>query len=917
MIEVRVPKAGRFRTISGYFQDHARLAQAAGQLEPEKFAGIYWTLNPVKPELLARADHKLKRFAEATTSDNDVTRRVWLPIDFDPKRAAGISSTDAEHDAALALADRMRMTLAAEGWPDPVCADSGNGAHLLYPIDLPNDPLMADLVKRCLEALASRFDTAAVSIDRTTYNASRIFKIYGTTARKGDATADRPHRFSQLLQAPASLALVSGELLRLLAASAPIKQRRVSRSATTTFRVEEFLHRHGIRYHPPVAFEGGQKFVLEECPFDSSHKGKDAAVFERSDGPGFHCFHNSCADRQWSDFRELFEPGYREAAQRRASRSNGPPVDSSPASSADGRDEIPLGTADVEAAIDAAISAADLAAAMRLIPEIAQLPIQSQVLIQAKLRLKFKREFPARDFARAVRGIAEKRSELPPRPPDEGPDDVDPEAPDLTAYPLTDSGNGERLVALHGRDFRYCVEMRKFLVWDGRRWKVDEEEYVTQKAKQMARLLHRQAARVPDSGLRKALEEHARASESQAAIMAALKRAASEPGIPVSAAQLDQHRYLLNCLNGVLDIRTGELLQFERHYLITKLCHVKYNPEAKCPRFLKFIHWAMGATPDDGEERERVTRLVNFQQKAFGLALSGDVSEKAVFVFYGRRGNNGKTTLLNVFSGLLSEYSAELDVNTLMTTKLTDNNMRADLAALHGARFVKTSEMDDQQKLSERLVKYLTAGMGEIVACRKFENPIRFPATHKLFMDTNHRPLIRGTDEAIWGRLKCIPFEQRMEEDDPQMDKKLKDKILAAESEGVLAWAVRGAMRWVKDGGLGDPPEVKDANTAWRDSNDPLKDFLDECCETGDPEEGYWVVGSRLSAAYDQWCKDNHEKYPLGRSQLIERLGLKGFTQSRSRRDYRGKQIRTWEGLTLKDGAVTPAAGSELSGDPS
>jgi len=150
--------------------------------------------------------------------------------------------------------------------------------------------------------------------------------------------------------------------------------------------------------------------------------------------------------------------------------------------------------------------------------------------------------------------------------------------------------------------------------------------------------------------------------------VAALKRAATEPGIAVSASDLDQHRYLLNCLNGVVDLRTGELLPAERHYLITKLCHYRYSPDARCPRFLKFINWAMGET--DAAECERVARLVGFLQKVLGYSLTGDVSEKAAFVCYGKKGNNGKTTLLTIFSTILAEYATQLDINTLMTSKM-------------------------------------------------------------------------------------------------------------------------------------------------------------------------------------------------------------------------------------------------------
>jgi hypothetical protein len=313
VVEVRVPKAGKRRTVSGHFQDFEALARAVERLEGYGYSGVYWTPNPVNPALLARADHKLKSFAENTTSDADIVCRHWLIADLDPKRPAGISSSDAEHAAALDLARQMRGELHAEGWPEPIFADSGNGAHLLYPIDLSNDPEATDLVKRCLRALAARFNTDLVAVDEGMYNASRICKVYGTTARKGDNTEDRPHRVSRILEAPSSLVPVPIELLHQLAAQAPEKSAgRVvatpQRPERGAFDVERFLLQHGVKFRPPVAHEGGRKFVLEECPWDPSHRAPDSAVFESADGKlGFHCFHNSCQGRGWREFRSHLE----------------------------------------------------------------------------------------------------------------------------------------------------------------------------------------------------------------------------------------------------------------------------------------------------------------------------------------------------------------------------------------------------------------------------------------------------------------------------------------------------------------------------------------------------------------------------------------------------------------------------------
>ncbi|MCC6389108.1 MAG: helix-turn-helix transcriptional regulator [Bryobacterales bacterium] len=318
VVEVRVPKAGRYRTISGYFSGCGELVSAMTRLEENKWPGIYWTLNPVNPALAARANQKLKLYAEATTSDADILCRRWLPVDLDPRRPTGISSSDAEHQQALELAVQIAAALVAQGWPKPIFADSGNGAHLLYRVDLPNNPETTDLLKRCLSALSARYSTADVAVDETTFNASRIFKAYGTTSRKGDDTAERPHRASRIIQAPEEPAVVPCELLEGLAGEVPAEpacQARVytmpPRRGAFGFDLQGFLEKHGIRFRAAQSYQGGRKLILEECPWDPTHRAPDAAVFESADGRlGFRCLHNSCRHLRWRDFRKLFEPDY-------------------------------------------------------------------------------------------------------------------------------------------------------------------------------------------------------------------------------------------------------------------------------------------------------------------------------------------------------------------------------------------------------------------------------------------------------------------------------------------------------------------------------------------------------------------------------------------------------------------------------
>lgn len=562
---------------------------------------------------------------------------------------------------------------------------------------------------------------------------------------------------------------------------------------------------------------------------------------------------------------------------------------------------------DVESAIDAAIGEKDLVAVMRLAPAVAQVRPQFRAVIKAKLKIGFGREWPEslmKEFDRAITdalgepesdGQGQFSSRLPPGGEAGGSTGVPFEGPNLLPFPLTDAGNGERMALLFGHDVRYCTEMKKWLVWDGKRWAVDEVNVMRHKGKEMARLLYAQALHEPNQAQAKLIEKHARASEGYSAISNALGQAASEKGIAISALQLDQHPYLLNCPNGVVDLRTGNLLPHAQEFFITKLCPVSYDPAAECPQFLDFVEWAMGGGPPnpDKELSDRTMRLVGFLQRALGYGLTGDVTQKVVFVFYGLGGNNGKTTLLTLFRNLLGrDYASLLLIETVMAGKASDSIARADMADLRGARFVQTTEVGKEDKLNEQRLKYLTQGMGWIKSKRLYENPIEFEATHKLYMDCNFRPKVKVSDEGTWRRLKLVPFEVTVEED--KKDLHLSDK-LNSEMQGILAWAVRGCQAILLNG-LGEPPEVKDAGTDWRDNDDPLKEFLDDCCEL---DEGQFCTIPDMMGAYQHHCKESGERFPLGRSAFNELMAAKGFTQDRQLSKETGKTTRFWMGVGI------------------
>ncbi len=319
VVEVRVPKAGRNRTISGYYDDHEKMAHDLASLDG-RYAGIYFTLNPCDPALLARASNRLKNNAEQTTSDPDILQRAHLLIDADPVRPAGISSTDEEKECSRAQMRLVFKYLRSLGWADPLVADSGNGFHLIYDIDLPNDKECADLVKAVLASLAARFDNPQSKIDKSVFNAARIVKAYGTTSAKGDSITSRPHRRAQVLTI-GSRTVVTRERLQAVAAEVPSPAPKNNTSSkgssigidskfvNTPEKVEENLALCGVEHHEMVIMPDGRpKWVLNQCAFDPEHVGKDAAVFINNDGSlGHKCLHNSCADNHWKEFRAKVE----------------------------------------------------------------------------------------------------------------------------------------------------------------------------------------------------------------------------------------------------------------------------------------------------------------------------------------------------------------------------------------------------------------------------------------------------------------------------------------------------------------------------------------------------------------------------------------------------------------------------------
>ncbi len=297
--------------ISGYFRaDSPRIETELAKYPNRTF---YQTMNRVKDACYARGQHeRLVERPKETTSDNDIIGYQWLLIDADPVRPSGVSASNEEKEAARRVAGMTMKKLMAMGFSEPVVGDSGNGYHLLFRIhaSLEERQVLADF----LAVLDMWFSTENVKIDTAVFNPARITKLYGTVATKGANTAERPHRRSKIIRYPEKIEETSMVLVRNIAAelqkkatlteSTPIK-----RGAVPNFDLEKFLQEHGIETLNKVSISSGIKYPLVKCPFDSSHKNGDAAVFAYSNGSfGFHCFHNSCSNYHWHEFREKIDP---------------------------------------------------------------------------------------------------------------------------------------------------------------------------------------------------------------------------------------------------------------------------------------------------------------------------------------------------------------------------------------------------------------------------------------------------------------------------------------------------------------------------------------------------------------------------------------------------------------------------------
>ncbi len=438
-------------------------------------------------------------------------------------------------------------------------------------------------------------------------------------------------------------------------------------------------------------------------------------------------------------------------------------------------------------------------------------------------------------------------------------------------FNLTDQGNAERLVHRHGEDLRHVRKWERWMVWDGTRWQPDETGEAERRAKETAKAMYHEADPGGGGSIDRTLAAHALKTEARTRIEAMVALARSEASIAITPDALDTAPWSFNVQNGTLDLRTGKLRPHRREDLITKVAGTAYDPEAEAPTWTAFLARVL---PSEALRR--------FVQKLAGYSLTGDVSEQILPFLYGL-GANGKSTFINTLLTAVGEYGQQAAPDLLVAKK---GSHPTELADLFGARLVASVEVEDGRRLAESLVKQLTGGE-KIRARFMHRDFFEFDPTHKPLLVANHRPEVRGTDHAMWRRIKLIPFDVTIP--DEEKDKDLPDK-LRSELPGILRWAVEGCLAWQQEG-LGEPEEVKVATQGYRDEMDVLGRFIEDRCVL---HERATALATPLYQEYLKWCEENGEPEE-SQNKFGRRLKERGLTQDRET----GTRRVMWMGIGL------------------
>ena len=402
-----------------------------------------------------------------------------------------------------------------------------------------------------------------------------------------------------------------------------------------------------------------------------------------------------------------------------------------------------------------------------------------------------------------------------------------------------DMGNALRIMDKFGGKIRYNHVEKKWMYYDERRWCYDDTGTIYRIADSAIESMNEEkkyylAEKGPEDEITKNFEKHMKNSRSRKAKKNMVEEL--QHHVPILPSSLDRHKNLVNAPNGMINLKTGELIPHDPEKYITKILSVEYTDHADCPQWISFLNDIFGG------DRE----LIRYIQKAVGYSLTGSTSEQCVFFLYGT-GRNGKSTFLEVLRDVFGGYITNIQPETIMVKSGGSGNANSDIARLKGARLVTSVEPNEGMRINEGLLKQLTGD--DVVTARKlYSDEFEFKPEFKLWMATNHKPVIRGTDTGIWRRIHLIPFTVQIPEE--KVDRKLPYK-LKSELPAILKWCVDGCLLWQREG-LGMPAAVLNSVSEYRREMDVISTFIDACCIVG---EGESVSANKLFAVYSQWCE--------------------------------------------------------------
>lgn len=798
--------------IIGYFDNAEDFAKAAAALDQAKADGVYFVPNPPDPALISRSMNRLVAATKKrpATSDHNITQIRWLLVDFDPVRPSGISSTAEDLEAAMETAKAAYQFLEELGFASPIKAASGNGYHLNYRLeDLPNDEAIAKgggLIQRCLSAIAAKVGNEKCKVDLAVYNAARIWKLYGTWARKGDSTKERPHRQSYLFAgAPARFEEVPTtpmEAVERLAAMAPAelgstrptppipisrptskavqkprkgKTERIGRveSALGKLKVEEYLTAYGVGLHSIEHKGSSVWYILERCVSNPDHKAKDAAIIQDDDGVlRYKCFHESCQGYRWPEVRALISG---EDPLKKFHEGYNPNWKPQPQQ---------LGTG-----------------------LIASLAIEPVDVVPGAPGLPTPVEIDPEEFFE-IRGANGRPAFVP------------------------------NLLAKYIAAYFAPLAFTDGLFWryQGGVWKIFKDGKIKRAIQQAL------DDKVQADWIRNGLQ-----------ILGAMVNREEE--------EWPCNLWLINVKNGMIDlgeivktIDSGGIVEWDKilksHdpvYGSRTQLTVNYDPDAVCDLWIRTL-WDIFP-----EGREKVNpgetclgdRKIELLQQFAGYMLLPNCKYERALLMIGR-GGNGKTTVIETLTALLgTENCCEMNLDDLARS--------FNIPSLQGKMLVSCAEMTHREPTAISMLKKCISG-DRIAGETKFKPRVEFTPYAKFMFSLNDIPSIVDRSYGLARKLSVLNFNQRFEDETKDNNRR---EDLKRELDGIFYWTLCGAIDLIRQGRFVECEEIREEKSDFLANANPLAMFMRECLEVG---LGYKVGTRELYQRYVSWCAEGNLK---------------------------------------------------------